>query len=329
MRYSAFASVTASPILTIYLTTNEGPDVITFRPQAQTYQTMLTGTWQEWDALNASGKWDSQIPICNSKSFSQYINCVANFNPVVTDATFDGGNGLRFQAGVGTDGNVDKFIIGISGSDTTYDFEPTTASNNYARQFYSDNNFTNPVGSPTNGITNPLKNNWGMGSPAPGVPADNFSARYQGTFDFTANKYTFTAQTFGKLKVTIDMDNDWNTTGDQAVIFDKTTTGAVAGAKLMTAGIHSVKVDYVNITGRAGFNLAIYAQPSSVFPFTGNCFDFNGDGLVNVGDQSFQSSAYGLTGAVNTIAFDVNNDGVVNAGDQAIVANKYGKACPY
>lgn len=50
----------------------------------------------------------------------------------------------------------------------------------------------------------PLDYNWGAGSPAPQVPADNFSARWQGYFDFSAGDHIFSASSDDGVRVRID-----------------------------------------------------------------------------------------------------------------------------
>lgn len=45
---------------------------------------------------------------------------------------------------------------------------------------------------------------WGAGSPAPGVPADNFSGRWQGSFDFPAGTYRFSATADDGVRVLVD-----------------------------------------------------------------------------------------------------------------------------
>jgi hypothetical protein len=49
-----------------------------------------------------------------------------------------------------------------------------------------------------------LDYNWGRGAPAPGVPVDNFSARWVGTFSFEGGDYRFNAITDDGIRVFID-----------------------------------------------------------------------------------------------------------------------------
>jgi len=87
---------------------------------------VLTGTWQSWDAL--AGKWwASRAPgntVCPQSSpctIPQVLTAFPNAG-VLADTGV-----LLFRAGGpspgGFDGNVDAFTVGISGNDTTYDFE--------------------------------------------------------------------------------------------------------------------------------------------------------------------------------------------------------------
>lgn len=96
-------------------------------PQAQ----IVEGQWQTWDALN--GGWWSLNNICgagpgaNVKSLAQYLSCQPNAR-IINTATGQGG--FRIATGCGGaawanfDGNIDNVSIGVSGTETTFDFDP-------------------------------------------------------------------------------------------------------------------------------------------------------------------------------------------------------------
>jgi len=86
---------------------------------------LLTGMWYDDNATLASG------PGSNAKTWSDLIGAL----PTGTAITSDDGNGaggIRISIGQASasdnfDVNVDNFIVGVSGTDTTYDFEPDSA----------------------------------------------------------------------------------------------------------------------------------------------------------------------------------------------------------
>jgi glucose/arabinose dehydrogenase len=90
----------------------------------------------------------------------------------------------------------------------------------------------------------PLVNDWGTGAPA-GVPPDNFSVRWTGSFSFSvAGTYTFTAVADDGIRVWVDgvpVIDEWRIQGA------RTFTAAVP----LAAGPHSVRVEYFDATSLA------------------------------------------------------------------------------
>ena len=96
---------------------------------------LVTDTWQTWDALN--GGWWSVNNICaagpgaNVKSIATYLTCQPNAR-ILNSGT--GLGGVRLVTGIGAGawddflGAADNFTIGVSGVNTTYDFEATAAT---------------------------------------------------------------------------------------------------------------------------------------------------------------------------------------------------------
>ena len=135
--------------LRLYLDTDGNTtvdDSILFEPAYQTAASgnpalpdqgaIATGTWQTWNAL--TGGWWSNNGFCSAnpgtgvQSIATYLGCFPNARIMDVDATR---GGVSLQAGCGgpTDwggfiGNTDALVIGVSSSDTTFDFEPDTAS---------------------------------------------------------------------------------------------------------------------------------------------------------------------------------------------------------
>lgn len=87
----------------------------------------------------------------------------------------------------------------------------------------------------------PLNRNWGSGA-APGVTADNFSARWTGSFSMTAGRRTFTAASNDGIRVWLD----------GVLIIDRWgSAGTTRVTRTVAAGVHTVRVDYVERTGPA------------------------------------------------------------------------------
>jgi hypothetical protein len=86
--------------------------------------------------------------------------------------------------------------------------------------------------------------NWGDGSPAPGVPADNFSVRWTRTVDFDSGVYRFLARADDGIRVYVSGDliiDQWhNGNGEQQYSADQTLTGP-----------HPIVVEYYEATGNA------------------------------------------------------------------------------
>ena len=85
--------------------------------------------------------------------------------------------------------------------------------------------------------TAPLNNDWGEGSPDPLVPADGFSARWQGSFSFAEGDTTFSATADDGIRLFVDgtlLIDAWRDQGPTTYTATRT----------LTAGSHQVKVEY-------------------------------------------------------------------------------------
>jgi chitodextrinase len=98
----------------------------------------------------------------------------------------------------------------------------------------------------------PLNRHWGEGAPS-GINVDNFSARYTGSFDFDAGTYTFSYQHDDGIRVFVD----------GALVVEKwgrlpscpcPNTGTFS--RSMTAGPHTVKVEFQELVGAADIALS-------------------------------------------------------------------------
>jgi hypothetical protein len=163
LTYSTYDTVNNTqqfPVLEIEIATglagSDAYDQLFFEPP---YQTPTTGnpslpnqgataldTWQSWNVLSG-GLWDNQgIAGCGSpgSGVASLSSCISAIETLGGDPTIVNtrGPGSLENVGLGgliffvgetnpTDqfnGNVDDFTIGVSGSDTTYDFDPTAVS---------------------------------------------------------------------------------------------------------------------------------------------------------------------------------------------------------
>ena len=83
----------------------------------------------------------------------------------------------------------------------------------------------------------PLAYDLGVGSPAPGVNADNFTAVWKGDLNFEAADYAFTARADDGIRVYIDGERILDEWRDQSAADFRTT-------RTLTAGTHEVRIEY-------------------------------------------------------------------------------------
>jgi hypothetical protein len=91
---------------------------------------------------------------------------------------------------------------------------------------------------------NSLNYNWGSGGPGNGLNNDNFSARWTGVFNFDAGNYTFKQSVDDGMRVWVNgnlIHDTWSSRN--AVDFSRDIN--------MTAGQHTVKVEYKELGGDA------------------------------------------------------------------------------
>jgi hypothetical protein len=102
---------------------------------------------------------------------------------------------------------------------------------------------------------------WGAGSPAPGVNADNFSARWNSNVNFTAGNYRFVAT----------MDDGMRVWVDNSLIIDSWYDGTmrtIRADRTMSAGTHAIRVEYYEHGGGAiaQFSWQLLSTPSPAPP---------------------------------------------------------------
>lgn len=140
-------------------------------------------------------------------------------------------------------------VLATSGGLLSSGAAPATAAGGCAspvfqRQFYANTSFS---GTPKKtDCDTAVDQNWGSGSPARGLPANNFGVRWSVTRDFgSGGPFTFTASAQDGLRVYLD--------GARKVDLWKNVSSTVRKTVDVTvpAGRHTLRVDYVNWTGPA------------------------------------------------------------------------------
>ena len=85
--------------------------------------------------------------------------------------------------------------------------------------------------------------NWGDGSPASNVPADNFSARFERTLNLPYGNYTINATVDDGVRIYVDdqlLVNEW-----------KVGAARLVGGQRVLGGSHRFRVEYFEATGQA------------------------------------------------------------------------------
>jgi hypothetical protein len=202
-------------------------------------------TWYHWDALNG-GWWSSKYggaggpPLTLFSTYIQTLKAMGYTSPKIANTNNCLG-GFRVQVGNGPpvwndfQGNFDALTIGVSGTDTTYDFEyenkpipgcataltltPETATNNVGTNHTvtatvtGDNSDPNGAPIPASGVSVNFTVT-GTGSPNPASGSAFTDANGQATFTFTnsqsgTNTITATATGSGSSTLTDTASKTW------------------------------------------------------------------------------------------------------------------------
>lgn len=143
---------------------------------------------------------------------------------------------------------------------------------------------------------------WGEGSPDPLIPDDNFSARWTRTLNFEEGVYQFTTTSDDGVRVYVDGELILDYWIDQA------PTAHVANRN-MTAGPHTVVVEYYEATGGAMMRLQLDYMPDFGGFITdtvvsglniATVFDFAPDGRIFIGEQSGRVRVWTPGGGLTT-----------------------------
>lgn len=123
-----------------------------------------------------------------------------------------------------------------------------------------------------------INHNWGTGAPAPGVPGDNFSARWTSQQELEAGTYRITVRADDGIRVSVNgvrLIDEWHSASGQ------TYSANIS----LPAGVHTFVVEYFEAGGEAfiGFNLGAASgvggigQPPTTNQWT--AYYFNNDQL--------------------------------------------------
>ncbi|MFF3502423.1 fibronectin type III domain-containing protein [Streptomyces sp. NPDC003247] len=131
----------------------------------------------------------------------------------------------------------------------------TCASPVYKRQIFSNTTFS---GTPKKTACDAAVNeNWGTKAPASGVPSNNFGVRWTVTRDFgSGGPFTFTATAQDGIRVYVDGVRKISLWKNVSSTVSKTLNIAIPHGK------HTLRIDYVNWTGKANVKFA-YAPRTS------------------------------------------------------------------
>src|SRR5439155_7680128 len=93
---------------------------------------------------------------------------------------------------------------------------PTTCTaGQFQAQYFNSINL-NGTAALTQCESAPINHDWQLGSPAPGISSDLFSARYTGNFDFAQGQYRFDATADDGVRIYVDGQLILNGWVDQA-----------------------------------------------------------------------------------------------------------------
>lgn len=130
---------------------------------------------------------------------------------------------------------------------------PTVSLDVWSANFY---NGLTPGGTVLYSTTFPgpaLNLNWGAGSPNAAVPPDNFSAVFVMTHNFTAGTYKWTVNSDDGFRLYVD---GMIVPGLDGWIEQSAASKTYTGHVVLTAGIHTLKVDYFEKGGLAALKVS-------------------------------------------------------------------------
>ncbi|MGV9558842.1 fibronectin type III domain-containing protein [Streptomyces sp. NPDC003522] len=153
--------------------------------------------------------------------------------------------------------------LATTGSLLTLTATPATAATAcsspvYKRQIFANTSFSGTA--KQTACDSAVSENWGTGSPATGVPSNNFSVRWSVTRDFgSGGPFTLASSGLDGIRVYVD--------GHLKINLWKNTSTAVGKTLNLTLGQgrHTLRVDYVNWTGSAKVAFSYAPRTSATY----------------------------------------------------------------
>jgi hypothetical protein len=209
-----------------------------------------------YDGVNSifGAVWEKQITVDNTGSYDfiaagdKWIKLLVDGNEI-----FQGtGNGsqlaYKYQRITLLPGphTIKFFYAGDGGTSGVRFYAGIPPKNEFVGIYYNNKTLSGAPGYVA--YDQKLEHNWGTSSPGGSVPADNFSAKYEGTFDFDEGEYLFVGTVDDYIRLYVD---------DVQVFarWDSYTTDAIYATQQMTKGKHRVRVEYVETVGGANIKL--------------------------------------------------------------------------
>ena len=151
---------------------------------------------------------------------------------------------------------------------------PTPTFPDWKGEYFGNQSLTGTPALTRNDVA--INFNWGSGSPAAGIPVDNFSTRHTKALTFEAAEYLFTVKADDGIRLYIDgvlLIDKW---------IDQGSTTYTA-TKAMTAGNHEVKVEYYENGGGADLSFSfVKSTPTPPPPPPAPTTDFVGNYYPNL-----------------------------------------------
>jgi hypothetical protein len=136
-----------------------------------------------------------------------------------------------------------EYYENVGGALVTLSWERISGGPGWQGEYYANRNLS---GSPSLSRTDTNINfDWKVGSPASGLPTDNFSVRWRQTLGFSAGTYRFSASADDGVRIWVD---------GRAVVdawFNQALPNTRTGDIILNNGLHEVKVEYYEATGQA------------------------------------------------------------------------------
>ncbi len=191
-------------------------------------------TWTTWAKTDDLGKTPSAVSM--STFGNKLFQTVQGMdNSIYTRSTADGKTWTTWKK------NDDLGKTLTEAEDITDNLP--TEQYRWQAVYYNNNSLSGaPVFGGVEGNATGFSNSWGSGGPGSGVGNDNFSARYTGAFKFESAQYTFKPNADDGFRIWIDgklYHDAWNAPSQKTFQLG------------MSAGIHSIKVEYRELTGNA------------------------------------------------------------------------------